>query len=485
MSPAVQFLSENLQIRIPISNQNVNQPGFQFCFYYQQTPMMGSNWYIDNVRLTQPLPHDVAAISIPDTVDQHSSGQLFAPFVDVINKGLNPESFTLYHKLYDSQNMLISDKNTIVSNLQPDENRTVFLPFLALPDPDMVYQSMFITSLPGDLDRSNDTVFNYLSTYTNNKQMVVAEVAEPPFLIPGSLPTADEVLSDMAAEGNKLAVIGYHYGNAFQNSYALKRRYVYYQAIVLPNTIFNGNISQVGVTQSLKQAYQSIYDKEITRKTPMEIELDGYRSGNQYTVVATAGKVAPIRGIAPVLHIVLTESGVPKSPGTTDFIERLMVPDEYGTILDFQNTASQVVTKSFDLDPGWSPDHCEVIVFIQDTLGFEVLQGAKALLSSFPVGLQPSDRADEAVLGPAVPNPVSNSTSLRLHLFSVQDVRTNIFNSRGAKVKQVHHGLLQAGDTMLSWDGTDENGNLLPNGVYLFVTVISDHQYVRKIILDR
>jgi hypothetical protein len=54
-------------------------------------------------------------------------------------------------------------------------------------------------------------------------------------------------------------------------------------------------------------------------------------SGNQYTIVATAEKVAPIRGIAPVLHIVLAESGVPNSPGTTGFIERLMVPDEYGT----------------------------------------------------------------------------------------------------------------------------------------------------------
>ena len=79
-SPVQQMLSGNFQIRIPVSNQNVNQPGFQFCFYYQQLSMEASNWYVDNIRLYQPLNHDVAAQSIPDTIDQHQAGQLFAPF---------------------------------------------------------------------------------------------------------------------------------------------------------------------------------------------------------------------------------------------------------------------------------------------------------------------------------------------------------------------------------------------------------------------
>ena len=368
--------------------------------------------------------------------------------------------------------------------MQPEEIRTVFLPYIALPDPDMVYQSMFITAAPGDMDASNDTVFNYLSTYTTAKQQVIAEVAEPPFAIPGSLPSADEVLSELIAEGKKLSVVGYHYGNAFQNSFALSRRYLYYQVILLPNTIFNGNISHVGELPSMKQAYLSMYDKEIARKTPLEIQLGGYQSGNQYTIVATAKKVAPFQGKAPVLHMILTESGVQNSTGTTNFIERLMIPDEYGTILHFTDTI-QVVTKSFNLEPGFSAEYCEVIVFIQDTLGFEILQGAKAPLSSFPVRVQPLEEANPPLVGPAIPNPTTNFASIILHLPLGQQVQANIFNSRGIKVKPVRERLLQTGVTQIAWDGTDEHGNLLPNGLYLFVIDIAAHRYIRKVILER
>ncbi len=49
---------------------------------------------------------------------------------------------------------------------------------------------------------------------------------------------------------------------------------------------------------------------------------------------------------------------------------------------------------------------------------------------------------------------------------TVADLELEIVNSAGEKVKEIHLGAQHAGDIQFSWDGTDNNGALMPPGLY-------------------
>jgi hypothetical protein len=65
-----------------------------------------------------------------------------------------------------------------------------------------------------------------------------------------------------------------------------------------------------------------------------------------------------------------------------NFVERLMVPDQFGTDLDFSGGDIQTVTLNFTMDPGWVKENCELVAFIQDTDDKEILQGVKKTMAT-------------------------------------------------------------------------------------------------------
>lgn len=85
-----------------------------------------------------------------------------------------------------------------------------------------------------------------------------------------------------------------------------------------------------------------------------------------------------------VLQFVLTESKLPIVWGLTevqDFTNRLMVPDQNGTALDFSGSSTQVVDLSFSTASHWDIDNCELIAFVQNNTSKEVLQGTKVFMA--------------------------------------------------------------------------------------------------------
>ena len=196
-------------------------------------------------------------------------------------------------------------------------------------------------------------------------------------------------IDDLIANGCDVAVVGYHPSSSdpFYNNYALYRKN-YYGSIVTgyPTAIFDGVLSHVGGshTQSMYPYYLPRYNQRKAINSSFTIEINGNNIGLNYDITVTVNKVAVTSSTNMVLHLSLTESDIQYNwQGQTElnFVERLMVPNQYGTALDFSLDSTNTVDLSFTLNPSWVADNCELAAFIQDTDTKEVLQGSKESLS--------------------------------------------------------------------------------------------------------
>ncbi len=79
----------------------------------------------------------------------------------------------------------------------------------------------------------------------------------------------------------------------------------------------------------------------------------------------------------------------------------------------------------------------------------------------------PSALAPAAALLPPRPNPFNPSTRISFTLTSAGDVRLELFDARGRRVRLLDAGPRTAGEHVVSWNGTDDAGRRLAAGAYL------------------
>jgi hypothetical protein len=88
------------------------------------------------------------------------------------------------------------------------------------------------------------------------------------------------------------------------------------------------------------------------------------------------------------------------------------------------------------------------------------------------VVLAPISSVDEVVpqaltVVSCYPNPFNPSTTILLDIPISQPVEAVIYNLKGQRVFSVHSGALSAGEHRIVWNGIDDRGSALSNGVYL------------------
>ena len=86
------------------------------------------------------------------------------------------------------------------------------------------------------------------------------------------------------------------------------------------------------------------------------------------------------------------------------------------------------------------------------------------------------------------PNPFNPSTTIRFEIADGMvsgEVELSIFDMRGRKMKTLINEVMGEGLHAIHWDGTDETGNRLPSGTYLYSLKIGNEQSVRKMIMIR
>jgi len=204
------------------------------------------------------------------------------------------------------------------------------------------------------------------------------------YYCPGAALGADDLISN----GYDVAVIENH-GPIGSDPYATNAsvaRNSYYGLTGYPTAWFDGGIPVIGGdhTSSLFSSYLPKYNYRKGVESSFTLSMNGFNEGSDYTVIVSTERVASYNGDNLVLHLVLTESDITYSwQGLSDlnFVNRLMVPDQYGTPLDFSSADVVSNELSFTLDPTWVADHCELIAYIQDNDNKEVLQTTKVALN--------------------------------------------------------------------------------------------------------
>ena len=95
----------------------------------------------------------------------------------------------------------------------------------------------------------------------------------------------------------------------------------------------------------------------------------------------------------------------------------------------------------------------------------------------------PDDVPDDYSLAQNYPNPFNIETAIRYRLRSNGQVTLSIYNLLGQKVKTLVNEKQAAGSYVAKWDGKDENGTVVPSGVYLYVLKAGNFTSYKKMVL--
>ncbi len=98
-------------------------------------------------------------------------------------------------------------------------------------------------------------------------------------------------------------------------------------------------------------------------------------------------------------------------------------------------------------------------------------------------GDHPGAAADRSSLLPSSPNPFNPSTTLAFRLAAAGPVRLGVFDVRGRLVRTLVDGALPAGDHAVTWQGRDQDGELVSSGTYFVRLQAPDNLETRTITL--
>jgi len=313
-------------------------------------------------------------------------------------------------------------------------------------------------------------------------------------------PGATMGAEDLIANGCDVAVVEYHVMSTnsrdpFVNIYGYYRK-LYYGVVGIPRAIFDGVsvVSGGSPDSSMYLTYLPIYNARKAINSSFTIDIEGQHTGLDYDVTVTTNKVAASTSTNMVLHLVLTESHIPYSWQGQDslhWVERLMVPDQYGSALDFSSDSTNIVNLFFTLDESWVADNCELTAFVQDNDTKEVLQGTKVAM---PDLLPPPSVDDSNQLFvnsnfiQNYPNPFNSTTviSYRLNRKQVQKADIVIYNVKGQKVKGFSNLPIENDSGSVVWNGLDDNRIPVSNGVYFYQLESKNYKSeIQKMIVIR
>jgi len=369
---------------VTINNANVGAADFQICWFFSGDSYNLNYWYLDDLKLFVPLAHDAMVKDI--LVDPtYPPGTNFIPQAILKNFGLNTETFDATCVIKLGGNTVYTQNCSPVT-IAAGAEQTVSFPAYVLSAANDLYEIIVTTNLAGDMDPSNDSRTEYFNTYTTAREMVLLEIGTGTWCqyCPGSQMGAD----DLVTNGCSVAVVEYHNGDTYTNSYSNARN-TYYGISGFPTAVFDGVQSFVGGDHSVSMYpyYLPIYEGRKAIMSAFSVDVFGTNTGLNYNVVVKLNKLAAIPPTWNnlVVHFTITESNIPFSwQGQTEveYAERLMVPNELGTSVDLINNTQIDIPLTFTLDASWVTANCQLAAFIQNLDTKEILQGDKVWITN-------------------------------------------------------------------------------------------------------
>ncbi len=466
---------------VTINNSDVGSEDFQICFFFSGSSYNINYWYIDDAKLFVPPAHDAMVRDII-IAPEYIAGTPFTPQALIKNLGLNSETFdaTCVIKL---NSLIVFEQNCSSVTLDAGGEQIVSFPDFTPSAENDLYEVTVTTNLSGDMDSTNNIKTKSFDTYTTARNLVILEIGTGTWCpyCPGASMGAHDLLTNDKAVG----VIKYHYDDVFENSYSLSR-ISYYGISGYPTAIFDGVEYIVGGsnTESMYTTYLPYYEARKAKNSAFSVEIIGQNDQLNYSVTIRVSKLANIPvSYDLVLHLALTESEIAYDwQGQTEVnnAERLMVPDANGTVLDFSSSDVLEINLDFALDPSWVADNCELVAFIQNQNGHEILQGSKVALPDLPgdytgIILTDIDIPAEFELEQNYPNPFNPSTKIKFSVPQLGLVSIVVYDLTGQEVATLLNEIIEPGSYEIDFNGTG-----LSSGVYFYRMTAGNFTQVKK-----
>ena len=240
---------------------------------------------------------------------------------------------------------------------------------------------------------------------------------------PGAAMGAD----DMISNGHNAAIIEYHSGDDYQNTFSTAR-ISYYTINAFPTTLADGTNRFEGGshTESLYPTFLNFYNERINRKSLYSLNMTiSHVDGNNYHADIDVTEEYQYFTGTVKLRVAVTESGIPKSwQGLSElnFVCIDMLPNADGTTLDFTGNSTQTISLDFTVDESSHViNNCEIIAFVQDEDSKEVVNTVKFDMGDLFASV--NDIYDNTAS--VYPNPVSsylnikNSDNFALNIYDI------------------------------------------------------------------
>jgi len=88
----------------------------------------------------------------------------------------------------------------------------------------------------------------------------------------------------------------------------------------------------------------------------------------------------------------------------------------------------------------------------------------------------------ETLLEKAYPNPFNPQTNITYHLPEATQVKITVFDLLGRTVNELYNGHMPAGSYHIDWNGTNENGIKVSNGVYVISMQTDNTRQIQKVM---
>lgn len=85
----------------------------------------------------------------------------------------------------------------------------------------------------------------------------------------------------------------------------------------------------------------------------------------------------------------------------------------------------------------------------------------------------------------AFPNPFAEKINIAFELEETKEVQLSIYDAAGKKVRLIANQKAAAGNHYFEWDGRNQAGAVMPNGLYLFELWVDNQQFSNFILLQR
>jgi PKD repeat protein len=218
-------------------------------------------------------------------------------------------------------------------------------------------------------------------------------------------PGAAMGVDDLITNGWPVVAIENHNGDAFTNQYSNARN-SYYGVPGYPTAYFDGGNAYIGGDHNISM-YPNYWPRVQARMnipSPVVLYVWGTHTGETYNVTVMVVKVGAINGSNIRLQLGLTESEIVYSwqgQSELNYVNRLMVPDQNGTELVFDDCDVQEIPLTFNVQSGWNLGHLELYAFVQTNSNKEIQNGYKvslAWMQTFPLPLVASFTSDTTMI---------------------------------------------------------------------------------------